>query len=86
MKMFISSADWMTRNTENRVEITCPVYDKGIRMKIYRTLRLMLTDNVKGRQLQSNGTYCKCSTQSSAPFDSQQYFMEEYLHYMKKQL
>ena len=84
MKMFISSADWMTRNTENRVEITCPVYDKGIRLKIYRTLRLMLTDSVKGRQLQSNGTYCKCSMQNTAPFDSQQYFMEEYLHYMKK--
>jgi len=85
MKMFISSADWMTRNTENRVEITCPIYDKGIRMKIYRTLRLMLADNVKARQLQSDGTYCKCSTQSTTPFDSQQYFMEEYLHYMKKQ-
>ena len=32
MKMYIASADWMTRNTENRVEIAAPIYDQKIKI------------------------------------------------------
>lgn len=56
MKMYIASADWMTRNTENRVEIAAPIYDKN-KNSIYDTLRIMWKDNLKARILCSDGTY-----------------------------
>lgn len=86
MKMFISSADWMTRNTENRVEIACPIYDTDIKKKIYKSLNIMLADNIKGRQLQPDGTYCKYEVNSEFILDSQQYFMEEYEYLAKKEI
>lgn len=42
MKLYLSSADMMTRNTERRVEIACPVYDKKIRERIFFMLEIML--------------------------------------------
>ena len=59
MKMYISSADWMTRNTENRVEIAAPVYDSKIKESIYDTLLIMWRDNLKARILCSDGSYKK---------------------------
>lgn len=56
-RMYIASADWMTRNTENRVEIACPILDPAIRRRIENELNLMLLDSVKGRELQKNGEY-----------------------------
>ena len=56
-KMFLSSADFMTRNTERRVEVACPVMDTDVRRKIHQMLNACLADNVKGRILQSDGLY-----------------------------
>lgn len=39
----------MTRNTEKRVEVACPVYDETIRKQLAHMLKIMLTDNVKAR-------------------------------------
>jgi polyphosphate kinase len=75
MKMFISSADWMTRNTKNRVEVACPIFDDAIKKKIFSVIEIMLKDNVKGRQLQSDGTY-KRYDDSGEKIDSQQYFLD----------
>ena len=58
-KMYISSADLMTRNTDKRVEIATPVLDKKIEGKIYRMLEVMLADNVKARVLLPDGSYKK---------------------------
>jgi polyphosphate kinase len=58
-EVFLSSADWMTRNLTRRVELMCPVFDKNIRSILIHILQLKLRDNVKSRQLQSNGTYTK---------------------------
>lgn len=58
-KIYIGSADMMTRNTEKRVEVACPIYDDTIRKEINHILKVMLSDNIKGRKLQNNGIYTK---------------------------
>ena len=56
-KMFISSADFMTRNTERRVEVACPIEDERTKAKIHRIIDACLSDNVKGRILQADSFY-----------------------------
>ena len=46
---FISSADWMTRNLDRRIEITCPIYDKVIQQELKDLINVQLKDNVKSR-------------------------------------
>ena len=75
MEMYISSADLMTRNTEKRVEIACPVYSAEIKKRIQHILRVMLDDNAKARLLQSDGTYKKRVVRLNRR-DCQEYFME----------
>lgn len=50
-KVYISSADWMLRNIENRVEVTCPVWNEGIIQELIDILNIQLRDNVKARWL-----------------------------------
>ena len=50
-KLYISSADWMTRNIENRVEVSCPIYDEDIKKEIIDTFNISWCDNVKARIL-----------------------------------
>ncbi len=50
-KVYISSADWMVRNMDHRVEATCPVSDMGIRKELKEILDIQLSDNVKARWL-----------------------------------
>ena len=58
-KMYISSADLMTRNTERRVEIACPIDNPAVRARLHNILYAMQHDTVKARVLQPDGTYCK---------------------------
>ncbi len=78
-KVYIGSADMMTRNTENRVEVACPIYDDGIKRKLIRDLRVMLSDNVKARQMGSDGAYRK-KKQDGAPVNAQETFMKDALN------
>lgn len=50
-KFFISSADWMVRNLDRRIEVTCPVYDPEIRRELKQQLKIQLSDNTKARIL-----------------------------------
>jgi polyphosphate kinase len=50
-KYFISSADWMVRNLDHRIEAACPVYDKNIQQELKDILDIQLSDNVKARVL-----------------------------------
>jgi polyphosphate kinase len=50
-KLFISSADWMTRNLNRRVEVACPIYDENIKSELKEMLRIQLLDNSKSRIL-----------------------------------
>lgn len=53
-KVYISSADWMTRNIENRVEVSCPIYDEEIKQELIDTYNICWSDNVKARILNAN--------------------------------
>lgn len=48
-KMYISSADWMTRNLDYRVEVGCPIYDADIKQELIETFEMSWNDNVKAR-------------------------------------
>ncbi|WP_325588489.1 polyphosphate kinase 1 [Puia sp.] len=50
-KTYISSADWMVRNLDHRVEATCPILDEGIAQELREILNIQLSDNVKARWL-----------------------------------
>ena len=52
-EVFISSADLMTRNIEHRIEVTCPVFDKGIKNELKHIFDIQWKDNVKARVLDS---------------------------------
>lgn len=77
-KLYIGSADMMTRNTEKRVEVAVPVLDEDIKKQINHYLDVMLNDNVKARVLQSDGRYKK-KEQEEPYIDSQAVFMDEAL-------
>lgn len=75
-KIYIGSADMMTRNTEKRVEVACPVYDPEVRERLNHMIHVMLEDNVKARVLDSSGNYQK-KEQTGQPVDAQEVFMQE---------
>lgn len=78
-KLFIGSADLMTRNLTRRVEIVCPVYDPEVRRQLLWILRTQLEDNVKATSLLSDGSYCR-KVNSLPPCSSQEVFMEKSIH------
>ncbi|QUL52412.1 polyphosphate kinase 1 [Paenibacillus tritici] len=69
-EVYLSSADWMTRNLTRRIELMCPVKDSGIRDQIVKILELSLMDNVKSSFLQPNGYYERIDDKK-APLRSQ---------------
>lgn len=73
-KVYIASADWMTRNTENRVEVACPIHDEMLKQRILDMLKLQLSDNLKAREIGSDGKYRKVKRDSltGSPLDAQQ--------------
>ena len=52
--VYISSSDWMTRNLDNRVEVTCPIYDEDIKKELIDTFSICWNDNVKARVFSKN--------------------------------
>ena len=53
-KIYISSADLMTRNIEKRVEVACPIYQDNLKKQVLDTLEITANDNVKTRLINSN--------------------------------
>ncbi len=56
-RVFISSADWMPRNLDRRVELLIPIEDPSLRDRLLETLKTYFRDNVKARQLLPDGSY-----------------------------
>lgn len=75
IKIYIASADCMTRNTEKRVEIGCPIQDEKLKNQILEYFTLLMSDNIKARELCSDGHYKQIISQE-APLNSQ----EECIH------
>ena len=75
-KYYISSADFMTRNTVKRVEVAAPVYDPAIRARIQGIFDLMLSDNQKARDESAEGVYALVPHEGE-PVNSQEILYQE---------
>ncbi len=53
-KVFISSADWMVRNIDHRIEVACPIFEKNIQQEIKDIMQIQLKDNIKARILDND--------------------------------
>ena len=78
-KVYISSADLMTRNLNRRVEIACPIYDPEVKEQLIWVLHTQLEDNVKASSLLPDGSYVR-KVNTLAPCASQEVFMETSIH------
>lgn len=75
-KIYIASADFMTRNTLRRVEVAAPVYDEEIKARLLEMFRIMLKDNQQARQENGEGIYRILPTDEE-PLNVQEYFYEQ---------
>lgn len=77
MRVYISSADLMTRNTERRVEIACPILDGKLKNRVLNILNLQLADKVKARRLLPDGSYQPIPAAEGKPINSQECLMKQ---------
>ena len=75
-KLYIASADFMTRNTLRRVEVAAPIYDPELRSQLNEMFITMLSDNQQARELQNDGNYIRLQAEG-APLNSQEYFFSQ---------
>ena len=75
-KVYIASADFMTRNTLRRVEVAAPVYDPDLKMQIIEMFITMLSDNQKAKEEDSEGNYSRPKDQDT-PLNSQEFFYQQ---------
>jgi len=78
--IFISSSDWMTRNLDNRVEVSCPIYDKDVQQELVDTFELSWNDNVKSRWV-NDASKPIYRTNGATPLRSQE---ATYAYYLNK--
>lgn len=77
-RVYISSADFMTRNTERRVEVAAPLLDRSIADRAVDIFETCLRDNVKAREQDSDGNYTRVQPAAGEPrLNSQIYFYEQ---------
>ena len=77
-KIYIGSADYMSRNTIRRVEVAAPVEDERLKKRIRDMFRILMRDNVKARVMLNDGTYIRDRrTERQSPLSSQEYFYDE---------
>ena len=76
-KVYIASADFMTRNTLRRVEVASPIMDADIRARILAMFDTMLRDNMQAREMDAQGQYHRLTPGESEPLSSQEYFFKQ---------
>ena len=76
-KVFISSADWMTRNLDNRVEVTCPILQEDLKKEIIDIFNIYWSDNIKARLINNNS---KSRITNKKRFNSQEKMYNYYLN------
>ena len=80
-KMYISSADWMTRNIDNRVEVSCPIYDEDIKKELQDLYDICWCDNVKARTInetQDNAYRKNNKPKVRSQFDTYKYYLNKF--------
>lgn len=75
-KIYIASADFMTRNTVRRVEVATPIYAPEIAQRLEEMFITMLSDNQKAREEDEEGSYHLIYGQEDTPLNSQEFFYE----------
>ena len=76
-KIYIGSADYMSRNTIRRVEVAAPVEDEKLKKRIRDMFTVLMKDNVKARIMQSDGTYVHAErSEGEDEINAQEYFYE----------
>lgn len=75
-KIYISSADFMTRNTLRRVEVAAPIYDEKIREQIVYMFERIMSDNVQAREMNSSGIYIRVENDNEKN-NSQEHFYDK---------
>jgi len=76
-RMFISSADWMPRNLDRRVELLIPVENTAARQRLTKILEMYFRDNVKARSMKPDGSFERLQPADSPPLAAQQTLYEE---------
>ncbi|HEC1785525.1 TPA: RNA degradosome polyphosphate kinase [Campylobacter lari] len=76
---FISSADWMPRNLERRLELMTPIFDEHSRAKLAQILKLQLSDNDLAYELDNEGRYRKVVLNETEKINNSQQTLEEYI-------
>ncbi|MBC7553023.1 MAG: polyphosphate kinase 1 [Taibaiella sp.] len=82
-QVFISSADWMIRNLDHRVEVACPIYDEEIQQELMQIMSIQLAENVKGRILDNEQSNEYIEREAKAPQVRSQLAIYKYLHSKK---
>ena len=80
---YISSADWMPRNLDRRIEITCPIYDKDIKQEIRNMINLQLLDNTKARVINVHQDNNYVQSDGEDPIRSQEELYKYYFELFK---
>jgi len=80
-KFYIGSADWMQRNLDYRIEVTCPIYDKKIKEELWTMLQIQMNDNCKSRIISRENPNQYRKTTTEKPVRSQ---VEIYNYFKKK--
>ncbi len=78
-EIYLSSADWMPRNLDRRIESIFPVESEALKERIKKCLNIMLKDNVKARELNEDGSYIRVPKNSQNQIDSQMLLYETIL-------
>ena len=82
-KVFISSADWMVRNIDHRIEAACPVFEKEIQRELKDILNIQMSDNIKARILDNDLSNQYVNPRNTKKVRSQ---VETYNYLIKKSL
>ena len=76
-RVYIASADFMTRNTLRRVEVAAPILDEGLKNRLLDQFDVMLRDNVQARVMQPDGSYVRRERGEDAPLSAQEFFYQQ---------
>lgn len=82
-EIYISSADWMPRNLERRLELMTPIFNESLKNKMIDILNVQLNDTSLAFELQNDGEYAKLASEN--PLNSQE-FLEEYYNKLAKNI